>query len=97
MSDAMQQWLSLGLGGGLIGLVGYSVWKLIGGWMSLASTERDSSAESKVRADTLQDKLNKEIALRVALEVEVKYLRMEIDELRRHVDKLERKLEDDER
>lgn len=94
MSDVMQQWISLGLGGALIGLVGYSVWRLIGGWMSLASVERDQNAESKVRADILQEKLNKEIALRVALEVEVKFLKIEIDELRSHVDKLESRLED---
>ena len=89
MANETQQWLSLGIGGLLVSLVGYSIWKLIGAWMSLASTERDSSAESRGRAEVLQTKLNAEIARRVELEVEVKYLEREVGELRRRLDELE--------
>ena len=91
MGNETQQWLSLGIGGLLVSLVGYSIWKLIGAWMSLASTERNSSTESRERAEVLQVKLNAEIARRVELEVEVKYLEREIAELRRRLDQLEHK------
>lgn len=90
MTNEAQQWLSLGIGGLLVSLVGYSIWKLIGAWMSLASTERDSSTESRVRAEALQNKLNDEIAKRVALEVEVKFLEREIKELKSRLEQVER-------
>jgi len=93
MANETQQWLSLGIGGLLVSLVGYSIWKLIGAWMSLASTERDSNTESRGRAEALQTKLNAEIARRVALEVEVKYLEREIAELKARLDGLEHREE----
>lgn len=89
MTNEAQQWLSLGIGGLLVSLVGYSIWKLIGAWMSLASTERTSSTESRVRAEILQTKLNEEIAKRVALEVEVKFLEREIAELKSRLEHVE--------
>ena len=94
MTNEAQQWLSLGIGGLLVSLVGSSIWKLIGAWMSLASTERDSNTESRGRAEALQTKLNAEIARRVALEVEVKYLEREVAELRRRLDQLEHREEE---
>ena len=94
MTNEAQQWLSLGIGGLLVSLVGFSIWKLIGAWMSLASTERSSSTESKVRADILQEKLNKEIAKRVALEVEVKFLEREIAELKLRLHNLEEEVKE---
>lgn len=93
MANETQQWLSLGIGGLLVSLVGYSIWKLIGAWMSLASTERDSSTESRGRAEALQTKLNAEITRRVALEVEVKYLEREVAELKARLDSLEHREE----
>lgn len=93
MTNEAQQWLSLGIGGLLVSLVGYSIWKLIGAWMSLASTERTSSTESRVRAEILQTKLNEEIAKRVALEVEVKFLEREIAELKSRLEHVERQQE----
>ena len=95
MGNEAQQWLSLGIGGLLISLVGFSIWKLIGAWMSLASTERSSSTESRTRAEVLQKRLNEEIERRVALEVEVKFLEKEIMELRARLAMLEHRLGDD--
>lgn len=95
MGNDAQQWVSLGIGGLLITLVGFSIWKLIGAWMSLASTERSSSAESRSRAEVLQNKLNDEIEKRVALEVEVQFLEKEIRELRRRLADLETKVRDE--
>lgn len=92
-TENFQQWFSLGLGGVLIGLVAYSIFKLIGAWMSLASTERHSSDESRERADVLQERLNEEIKRRVALEVEVKFLKKEINELETQVQRLVERLE----
>ena len=90
MGNEAQQWVSLGLGGLLISLVGFSIWKLIGAWMSLASTERSSSTESRIRAETMQKRLNDEIERRVALEVEVKFLEKEIATLKARLASLER-------
>ena len=84
-----QQLISLGIGGLLISLVGYSVWKLIGGWMTFAGIERTASKESKEKADHLQSKLSEEISKRVALEVEVHYLKREIEELKKRIIHLE--------
>jgi uncharacterized protein YlxW (UPF0749 family) len=92
-SQEFQQWFSLGLGGLLITLVGYSIFKLIGAWMSLATTERHSSDESRERADVLQERLNEEIKRRVALEVEVRFLKKEINELETQVQHLVERLE----
>jgi uncharacterized protein YlxW (UPF0749 family) len=92
-TDSVQQWVSLGLGGVLISLVGYSIFKLIGAWMSLASTERHSSDESRERAEVLQERLNDEIKKRVALEVEVRFLKKEINELEAQVQRLVERLE----
>lgn len=94
MGNEAQQWISLGIGGLLVSLVGFSIWKLIGAWMSLASTERSTSTEAKMKADALQTKLNEEIAKRVALEVEVKFLEKEIVELRRRIVGLEHEVDD---
>lgn len=95
MSNEAQQWLSLGIGGLLVSLVGYSIWKLIGAWMSLASQERTSSTESRARESVMQQKLNEEIAKRVALEVEVKFLQREIEELRARLYALEHVVEEE--
>lgn len=89
MGDNAQQILSLGLGGVLISLVGYSIFRLIGAWMTIAGTERDSNAESRARESAMQQKLNEEIAKRVALEVEVRFLHKEIEELRARLSLLE--------
>lgn len=94
MGNEAQQWISLGIGGLLVSLVGFSIWKLIGAWMSLASTERSSSTESRTRAEVLQQKLNEEIARRVALEVEVKFLEREIAELRNRLAEVERRVDE---
>jgi uncharacterized protein YlxW (UPF0749 family) len=93
MNDAAQSWISLGLGGMLVSMVGFSIWKLIGAWMSLASTERGQSQEAVLKADILQQKLNEEISKRVALEVEVKFLEREVKELRERLHALERTTE----
>ena len=79
MNEAAQSWVSLGLGGLLISLVGWSIWKLIGAWSNIAHTERHSSEIHELKADSLQKRLNEEIVQRVALEVEVKYLKKELD------------------
>lgn len=91
MGNEFQQWISLGLGGVLISLVAYSIWRLIGAWMTIASTERDSGQEAQVRADHLQEKLNAEIMMRVALEVEVKFLRKELEALKKELVQIEEK------
>ena len=94
MTNELQQWLSLGIGGLLVSLVGFSIWKLIGAWMSLASTERSSSTDSKLRADILQEKLNAEVGKWVSLEVEVKFLEREIAELKRRLHDLEEEVKE---
>ena len=93
-NDSIQQWLSLGLGGVLIVLVGYSIWKLIAGWMSFARTQEHSSDESRERAEALQEKLNQEIAQRVALEVEVHFLKKEIVALEEQIRLMRARLEE---
>jgi hypothetical protein len=92
MNEAAQSWISLGLGGLLISLVGWSIWKLINAWSNIASVERRSSEVNELKADALQNKLNEEIVLRAALEVEVKYLKAELDRALariRHLEQLE--------
>lgn len=96
LSNETQQIISLGVGGVLITLVGYSIWKLIGGWMSFAGNERTSSEVARAKAEVLQERLSDEIAKRVALEVEVRFLKIEIEELRARLENLEHHKKDEE-
>ena len=92
MNEAAQSWISLGLGGLLISLVGWSIWRLINAWSNIAAVERDGAAVNEKKADALQEKLNQEIVQRVALEVEVKYLKAELHramERIRHLEQLQ--------
>ena len=93
-ANAIQQYVSLGLGGLLITMVAYSIFKLISAWMSFASNERHSSDESRERADALQERLSMEIGQRVALEVEVRFLKREITDLEQQVAALRERLEE---
>lgn len=92
MSAEFQNVVSLGIGGVLISLVGYSIFRLINAWTVIASTEKDSADDAKERAVVLQERLTEEIAKRVALEVEVNFLRAEVHELRKRLEEVTREM-----
>ena len=92
MVSQLQEFGSLGLGGLLVALVGYSIWRLINAWVLIAQTEKATAVENKARAEVLQKKLTEETAFRVSLEVEVKYLKLRLEEALARISELERQL-----